>query len=117
MAIGETGLDFYRDTAPRADQERAFAAQIELARETGKPLVIHTRAADEETLEQLGSEAEGCSVVIHCFSMPTRLDECLERGYAISFAGTSPTRTRPTWPKQRAGCPRTACWWRQMLHT
>jgi TatD DNase family protein len=87
VAIGETGLDFYRDTAPRADQERAFAAQISLARETGKPLVIHTRAADEETLDQLGGEAEGCSVVIHCFSMPVRLDECLERGYAISFAG------------------------------
>ncbi len=87
VAIGETGLDFYRDIAPRADQERAFAAQIALARETAKPLVIHTRAADDATLDQLGSEAEGCSVVIHCFSMPARLDECLERGYAISFAG------------------------------
>ena len=87
VAIGETGLDFYRDTAPRADQERAFAAQIALARETEKPLVIHTRAADDATLAQLGSEAQGCSVVIHCFSMPARLDECLERGYAISFAG------------------------------
>jgi TatD DNase family protein len=87
VAIGETGLDFYRDLAPRADQERAFAAQIGLARETGKPLVIHSRAAEKETLAQLGSEAYGCSVVIHCFSMPERLDECLERGYAISFAG------------------------------
>jgi TatD DNase family protein len=87
VAIGETGLDFYRETAPAADQERAFAAQIALAREVGKPLVIHTRAADEATLEQLASEAEGCGVVIHCFSMPARLDECLERGYAISFAG------------------------------
>jgi TatD DNase family protein len=87
VAIGETGLDFYRDTAPRADQERAFAAQIALARETAKPLVIHTRAADDATLDQLGVEAEGCSVVIHCFSMPSRLEECLERGYAISFAG------------------------------
>ena len=87
VAIGETGLDFYRDTAPRADQERAFAAQIELARERRKPLVIHTRAADDATLAQLAGEAEGCSVVIHCFSMPSRLDECLERGYAISFAG------------------------------
>jgi TatD DNase family protein len=86
-AIGETGFDFYRETAPRADQQRAFAAQIALARETGKPLVIHTRAADEETLDQLESEAGECSVVIHCFSMPARLDECLERGYAISFAG------------------------------
>jgi TatD DNase family protein len=86
-AIGETGLDFYRDLAPRSDQERAFAAQIALARETNKPLVIHTRAADDATLAQLASEAGECSVVIHCFSMPPRLDECLERGYAISFAG------------------------------
>jgi TatD DNase family protein len=87
VAIGETGLDFYRDLSPRADQERAFAAQIGLARETGKPLVIHSRAAEKETLDQLRSEAEGCCVLIHCFSMPDRLDECLERGYAISFAG------------------------------
>jgi TatD DNase family protein len=87
-AIGETGLDFYRDSVPpRADQERAFAAQIELARETGKPLVIHTRAAERETLEQLAAEADGVSVVMHCFSMPERLDECVGRGYAISFAG------------------------------
>jgi len=87
-AVGETGLDFYRDSAPpAADQERAFAAQIELARETGKPLVIHTRAAEEQTLAQLGAEAEGVMVVMHCFSMPERLGECLDRGYAISFAG------------------------------
>jgi TatD DNase family protein len=86
-AIGETGLDFYRDGAPRADQQRAFAAQIELARETGKPLVIHTRAAEQQTLAQLANEAEGLSVALHCFSMPDRLAECLERGYAISFAG------------------------------
>ena len=88
VAIGETGLDFYRDTAPPApDQERAFAAQIELARETGKPLVIHSRAAEERTLAQLASEAADVQVVMHCFSMPERLDECLQRGYAISFAG------------------------------
>jgi TatD DNase family protein len=87
LAIGETGLDFYRDYAPREDQERAFSAQIALARELGKPLVIHTRAAEAETLAQLAREAEGVSVVMHCFSMPDRLDECLRRGYAISFAG------------------------------
>ncbi len=87
LAIGETGLDFYREGAPRADQQRAFAAQIALARESGKPLVIHSRAADDETLAQLGAEAQGVSVVMHCFSMPQRLDECLQRGYAISFAG------------------------------
>jgi TatD DNase family protein len=87
VAIGETGLDFYRDYAPRADQERAFSAQIELARETGKPLVIHSRAAEQDTLAQLGAQAAGVSVIMHCFSMPSRLDECLARGYAISFAG------------------------------
>jgi TatD DNase family protein len=91
LAIGESGLDFFvRDgppAPPRSDQERAFAAQIELARETGKPLVIHSRAAEEETLAQLAAEAQGVSVVMHCFSMPERLDECLDRGYEISFAG------------------------------
>ena len=87
LAIGETGLDFYREDAPRADQQRAFAAQIALARETGKPLVIHSRAAEDETLSQLAAEAEGCTVVLHCFSMPERLGECLDRGYEISFAG------------------------------
>ncbi|HWW89987.1 MAG TPA: TatD family hydrolase [Solirubrobacteraceae bacterium] len=87
VAIGETGLDFYREGAPRPDQERAFAAQIGLARETGKPLVIHTRAAERETLAQLAAEAGQLSVVMHCFSMPEQLGECLERGYVISFAG------------------------------
>jgi len=87
VAIGESGLDFYREGAPAADQRRAFAAQIELARETAKPLVIHSRAADEETLDQLAAEAEGVAVIMHCFSMPDRLAECLGRGYAISFAG------------------------------
>lgn len=87
LAIGETGLDFYRDGAPRSDQQRAFAAQIALARETEKPLVIHCRAAEDQTLEQLATEAGDVSVVLHCFSMPERLTECLDRGYAISFAG------------------------------
>jgi TatD DNase family protein len=86
-AIGETGLDDYRDYAPRADQERAFAAQIALAHETGKPLVIHTRAAEDDTIATLDREAGGLEVVLHCFSMPDRLDACLERGWWISFAG------------------------------
>ncbi|HTQ68706.1 MAG TPA: TatD family hydrolase [Solirubrobacteraceae bacterium] len=87
LAIGETGLDFYRDYAPHSDQRRAFAAQIALAAELGKPLVIHTREAARETLDQLAAEADGVEVVMHCFSMPEQLDRCLERGYWISFAG------------------------------
>jgi TatD DNase family protein len=87
LAIGETGLDFYREGAPHEDQQRAFAAQIALARDTAKPLVIHSRAAEQQTLDQLAAEADGVSVVMHCFSMPERLEECLGRGYEISFAG------------------------------
>jgi TatD DNase family protein len=86
-AIGETGLDFHRQTASREDQERAFAAHMQLARETAKPLVIHTRAADDDTLSMLGGQAEDLRVILHCFSMPERLDACLERRYWISFAG------------------------------
>jgi TatD DNase family protein len=86
-AIGETGLDDYRDYAPHADQERAFAAQIGLARETGKPLVIHTRAAEEDTVATLEEHAAGLEVIMHCFSMPGRLDQCLANGWWISFAG------------------------------
>ena len=87
VAIGETGLDFYRDYAPRADQERAFAGQIELARATGKPLVIHTRGADDDTIDTLRDQAAGVTVILHCFSMAERLDECVEQGWWISFAG------------------------------
>jgi TatD DNase family protein len=88
VAIGETGLDYYREYAPVPDQRRAFEAQIELARETGKPLVIHTRAADEDTLELLDRRAPGLPVILHCFSMAARVEECLahERWW-LSFAG------------------------------
>jgi TatD DNase family protein len=87
LAIGETGLDDFRDYAPRPDQERAFHAQIEIAHELGKPLVIHTRAAEDDTIATLAAEARGLEVILHCFSMPDRLDECLEHGWWISFAG------------------------------
>jgi TatD DNase family protein len=87
VAIGETGLDYYRDRAPREDQRRAFEAQIDLARETGLPLVIHTREAEEDTFAMLRDRAAGVTVVMHCFSAPGRLDECVERGYVCSFAG------------------------------
>ena len=87
LAIGETGLDDYRDYAPRADQEKAFDAHIEIARELSKPLVIHTRAAEDDTISTLAQHAQGLEVILHCFSMPDRLDECLDHGWWISFAG------------------------------
>jgi TatD DNase family protein len=87
LAIGETGLDDYRDYAPRPDQERAFRDHIDVARALGKPLVIHTRAAEDDTIDTLVNRAQGLEVVMHCFSMPTRLEECLDHGWWISFAG------------------------------
>lgn len=96
VAIGETGLDYYRDGAPEADQKRAFEAQIELARATGKPLVVHTRAADDDTLAILNDRAAGLSVILHCFSMGGRVQECLAHAdWWLSFAGNC------TYPKNR----------------
>jgi TatD DNase family protein len=86
-AVGETGLDYYRQGAPREEQQRSFRAHADVARRVGKPLVIHTRDADQDTLDLLAEHGGGLRVVLHCFSMADRLEECLERGYWISFAG------------------------------
>ena len=85
VAVGEAGLDFYRDYAPRDRQRDVFARQLELAAELGKPVVVHTRAADDETAAAL--EAFPGTVVLHCFSSPNLLPVALERGYYVSFAG------------------------------
>ena len=85
VALGEVGLDFYRDPGDPSDQMRVFEQQIELANEIGKPLMIHTRDADHETFPML--RRARVPVVLHCFSSPARLDEAVGRGYMISFAG------------------------------
>jgi len=85
VAVGETGLDYYRDYAPRDAQAQLFDRQLALARELGKPVVIHTRAAEEDTHARL-LQHDGV-VVLHCFSSPNLLDAALERGWYISFAG------------------------------
>jgi TatD DNase family protein len=85
VAVGETGLDFYRDYAPRDRQRVLFERQLELAAELGKPVVVHTRAASEETAAAL--EQFAGTVVLHCFSAPDLLPIALERGYYVSFAG------------------------------
>ncbi len=87
-AIGETGLDYYRDHAPREDQRRAFEAQLELAGRVGLPVAIHTRAAEDDTFALLREHSERLpAVILHCFSAPERVEECVERGYLCSFAG------------------------------
>jgi TatD DNase family protein len=85
VAVGETGLDFYRDRSPRNRQREVFDAELDLARDLGKPVVIHTRAAEAETVRTL--ERFTGTVVLHCFSSPALLPVALERGYYVSFAG------------------------------
>jgi TatD DNase family protein len=94
-AIGETGLDFYRDTAPRDDQRRAFVAQIEIGRELGLPIVIHARdpegetSAIDEIFATLDDRAGDAPVILHCFSAPQRVADAAERGWYCSFAGNA----------------------------
>jgi TatD DNase family protein len=101
VAVGETGLDYFRDYAPRDAQRRLFDAQLELAAELGKAVVIHTRAADDDTLDAL-SGFEG-TVVLHCFSSPALLEPALERGWYVSFAGNV---TYPKAPELREAAAR-----------
>jgi len=85
VAVGETGLDHYRDYAPRDRQLWLFERQLEVAAELGKTVVIHTRDASVETAATLAGF--GGTVVLHCFSAPELLPVALERGYYVSFAG------------------------------
>src|SRR5215210_1147870 len=94
VAVGETGLDFYRDRSDPDEQRRAFAAQIEIARRTGKALVIHLRDRDgseeavSEAFRTLAEEAEGVEVILHCFSAgPRWAGRAAELGWYCSFAG------------------------------
>lgn len=85
VAVGETGLDFFRDYAPREAQARLFERHLQIAAELGKPVVVHTRDADDATAAAL--EAFEGRVVLHCFSSPGLLPVALERDYYVSFAG------------------------------
>lgn len=92
-AIGETGIDYYRETASRSDQRRAFEAQIDIARERDLPVVIHARDPDGETgavddvFEILDSRGDGVRVILHCFAAPWRTQDAIDRGWYCSFAG------------------------------
>jgi len=87
VGAGEMGLDWFRDYAPREKQLSLFESMLDVARESGKPAVIHTRAADDDTLAAL-RDFDG-RVVLHCFSSPHLLEPALERGWYVSFAGNA----------------------------
>ena len=87
VAAGEMGLDWFRDYAPRDKQLNLFASMLEVAAETAKPAVIHTRAADADTRAAL--EGFDGRVVLHCFSSPHLLEPALEHRWYVSFAGNA----------------------------
>ncbi|MBX9729008.1 MAG: TatD family hydrolase, partial [Sphingopyxis sp.] len=90
VAIGETGLDYYYDRSDRERQRRSFRSHIVAARETGLPLIVHTRDAEEDTLDILGDEmGKGAySGVIHCFTASQAFaDAALDLGFFISLSG------------------------------
>jgi TatD DNase family protein len=103
VAVGETGLDHFRDYAPRDRQAVLFRQQGALAVETGKTLVVHTRAADDETVAVLRELPAVTKVVLHCFSSSALLEPALEHGWYCSFAGnvTYPKAAELRWAAVR----------------
>jgi TatD DNase family protein len=88
VAIGETGLDHYWDAAPHGIQATSFAWHIAMAKEVGKPLVVHDRQAHQAILDVLRAEGAPDIVVFHCFSGDAGFArQCLDAGYLLSFAG------------------------------
>ncbi|MGA7434126.1 MAG: TatD family hydrolase [Solirubrobacterales bacterium] len=93
VAIGETGLDFFRDTANPENQRVAFAAQIDIASRLELPIVIHVRDpqgkedAVAEAFTMLDAAGDGLEVILHCFSAPAYVDRAVDRGWYCSFAG------------------------------
>jgi TatD DNase family protein len=98
VALGEIGLDFYRDRSPREVQRNAFRSQIRLAKQVGKPIIVHDREAHDEVLQILREEdAAAVGGVLHCFSGDLAMARhCLELGFYLSFPGTI------TYPKNDA---------------
>ena len=88
VALGESGLDYYYDNAPRPAQRRAFDRHIELAAELGLPLIVHSRSADDDTAAVLRALPPGVRGVMHCFGGgPDLLDAALQADWYVSFAG------------------------------
>lgn len=90
VAVGETGLDFFRDYAPRDLQERVFRHHIHLARDTGLPLVVHSRGAEDEVLDMLEVEGGGeVDAVLHCFGGTAEASSrAVAMGFFLGFGGT-----------------------------
>jgi len=105
-AVGETGLDYYRDYAPRAQQRDWFRAHIAIAKQSGKALMIHDREAHDDVLAILDAEGPPERVVFHCFSGDAAMAKrCADAGYVMSFAGNLTFANAPALREAAAAAP------------
>lgn len=106
VAVGECGLDYHYDHSPRAVQRQAFAEQIDLAKRHDLALVIHTRAAWDDTFDILDAEGMPDRTIIHCFTGgPIEAAKCLDRGAYLSFSGIATFRNAADVREAVALCP------------
>jgi TatD DNase family protein len=105
-AVGETGLDYYRDDAPRDVQQDWFRAHIDISKRTGKALMIHDRDAHDDVLAILAAEGAPEHVIFHCYSGDAAMARrCADAGYVISFAGTLTFANAPQLREAAAAMP------------
>jgi TatD DNase family protein len=115
VAVGESGLDFYRDSASADAQQRAFTRHIVLAKEMAKALVIHTRDSLDAALDVLEKEGPPERFVFHCWSGERR--QLTRSVPTYRLRGTSRSRAPRTCATLRGSFPRSACWWKPMRPT
>lgn len=97
VAVGETGLDYYYDNAPRRIQREAFERHLELAAETGTPVVVHSRDADADTISMIRGAGAAVTGVLHCFAgAPALFEAGIEAGWYVSFSGLITFRSYET---------------------
>jgi TatD DNase family protein len=109
VAIGETGLDYYYEHSDREQQKKSFRAHIAACRETGLPLIVHTRDAEDDTAEILADEMEKgpCKGVIHCFTASQSFaDIALDLGFYISISGIVTFKNAKDLQATAAGLPK-----------
>ncbi|MEM9034844.1 MAG: TatD family hydrolase [Actinomycetota bacterium] len=106
VAVGEAGLDYHYDHSPRDAQREVFAAQVAMAHEHGKPLVIHSRSAWDDTFDVLAAEGVPTETVFHCFTGgPTEARRALDLGAHLSFSGIVTFPSAPELREAAVLCP------------
>lgn len=106
VAIGEIGLDYYYDLSPREVQQEAFIAQIDVARQTGMPIIIHDRDAHGDVLRIVKKEAKGLTGVFHCYSGSMEMmREVIALGFYVAFGGSVTFKNAAKLPAIAAAVP------------